>query len=238
MGVTDLHREKQGAPPPGVYAVFTPYGEEASVAAALLTQELAVYGTCAYVNMSAFPHFYIRDSVSGNHHLGELFFRLEGESYDALVRESQIPYGRAVRVPSISHYRDLWDIHEEDRKRFLERLNNDCQIPYIVVLFNDIREAMPAVSFTTRFCILLRGHDPDACMERWHRYARTEKQEGAGVVVALGMPESWGRWIAEMEQTAPEVWLEDREKKEFASRLWREEANDGSDTDRARDTVT
>ena len=227
MEISGVPETQQGAPPTGVYVVFSPYGEEASVAAVLLTQELALYGSCAFVNMSAFPHFYERSGVAGSHSLGELFFRLEGENYEALVREACIPFGGAVRLPAVSHYRDLWDMDDVDRKRFLERLGSDCHMPYLVVHFNDIREALPAVPFATRFVLIRRENDPDASEERWLKYARTERVDGTGIVMPVTMPPNWERWITELQQTTPETWLQDREKKSFAGRLWQGEVQDG-----------
>ncbi|MBO4395137.1 MAG: hypothetical protein J5819_02175 [Eubacterium sp.] len=227
IGIADVTNVEQGAPPVGIYAVFSPYGEEAEVSAALLTQELAGYGDCAYVNMNAFPHYYERGLATEKHSLGELFFRIEGDNYSMLVRESGMPYGGAVRLPSVAHYRDLWDINDIDRRLFLERLNGDCHIPYIVVVFNDIREAVPMVTYVTRFLLIIRENDPDESLERWKKYIKTEKIDSTDSISRAVMPTGWTRWIDELAETAPGEWLRDNEKKTFAAGLWREEGFDG-----------
>ena len=230
MDISEAPGVCEDAPPQGVYALFGPIGEEASLSAALLTQELAEYGACAYVNLSAFPHFYMRGEGRENHRLGELFFRLECENYGELIREAKFPYGGAIRLPTVAHFRDLWDIDDRDRKRFFDRLHTDCHYPYVVVVFNDIREAMPMVPYTTRFLFMMR-ETVEPPLARWNRYAATEGTDAMSMVTPMTMPRGWEYWIPEMEGSAPETWLADAQRKTFAGRLWREEAYNGGEPD-------
>ena len=207
------------APLKGVYGVYSPWGEEGSVLAALLSQRFAAYGKTLYVNMSEFPIYYTKE-MGDDTHLGELFFRIDSPDLANVVTRAKQRYGAAERLPGVSHYRDLWDIGPDDMDRFFKRLECDCGISYTVVLFNDIRGALPMTDMMTELFFTCRNSDISTPFERWRRYAKTEKTEGKIHVVT--MPPGWEGWICDMEREEPENWLDDNEKKEFIDGMFNE----------------
>ena len=215
IGLPGEEDRPSGAPPPGVYGIYSP-GEEGSVAAALLSQELGSYGSCLYVNFREFPCFYTAEREEHTEHLGELFFRLDSSGYDDLVKRVSVAYGAAMRLPTVAHYRDLWDIGERDREHFYRRLQQECGLSYIVVLCADVREAIPLAETATRFLVVTRAGRGDAVFRRWQRYVKTEKAEQAAQVIRIELPDSVRNWIRDMEEQTPESWLQDAEKKNAA----------------------
>ncbi|MEE3467555.1 MAG: hypothetical protein VZQ83_03860 [Eubacterium sp.] len=214
MALTDVADRPSGAPPPGVYGVYSP-GEEGTVTAALLSQELGTYGACIYVNLCEFPVFYTSESVGEKNNLGELFFRLESKDYKGLVEQSQITYGKATRLPTVSHYRDLWDVGDEDRRIFFRRLTEECDRTYVVVLFNDVREAMPMLGQVSGFIPVSRKGCEEAFTARWRRYAKTENHTETDPGTTVVMPDGWTAWIRDMENQPPENWLRDENRQAF-----------------------
>ena len=214
------------APPPGLYGVFSPWGEEAQVTGALLSQELAAYGKCLYVNTGSFPMWY-RDNqrFPEGRYLSELLFRMEREDFPELVRNMEQDFGVARRLPSVAHYRDLWDVKEEELRLFFERLCTECDSVYVVAVFSDVREALPMADCCRRFFFSHRrsGYKP---MEEWRRYAKNENRE-ADRVTEIVMPAGWERWCEELETSEVSDWLSDRKKKSFVGGLWKEERDEG-----------
>ena len=200
------------APTHGIYGVYAPWGEEGSVVAALLSQGLAAHGETLYVNMKEFPVFYEKYTEDDTN-LGELFFRIDSHDLDSVVKKTRKKYGAADRLPGVSHYRDLWDIDPDDIDRFFKRLLCDCGYKYVIVLFNDVRVALPMADLMTEVVFVRRDSGCTDPYERWKKYAGTEKTEGR--VRTVIMPSDWDGWIFDMERKEPEKWLEDTEKREF-----------------------
>ena len=208
-------------PLPGVYGFYAPGGESGQLCAAMLSQELAVYGSCLYVNTGAFPMFYVKEDAGEKRHLGELFFRLDGKGFSDLETKLERDYGAAKRLPAIEHYRDLWDIREEDFGVFLQKLKSECKKSFVVVYFNDIREAMPMVSVCDGF-YLVEGKAYEAVGERWKRYAGHESDKNAGEIRVITMPAGYEGWGSDLDRQEPEMWLSDPVKKTFIQGLWKE----------------
>lgn len=222
LSAMSLELEAKGdvnAPMHGIYGVYAPWGEEGSVASALLSQRLAGYGESVFLNLSEFPVFYGNEDDADSH-LGELFFRVDSPEFASVVTRAKKNYGYAVRLPGVSHYRDLWDIDTGDMDKFMSRLRNDCGFKYVVVLFNDVRGALPMADMMTGIFFVRRKSDRKDPYERWLRYAKTEKKQGQ--VRTVIMPSGWEGWIADMERETPERWLDDERKKEFIDAMWNE----------------
>ncbi len=205
-----------GAPMRGIYGIYSPWGEEGSVLSALLSQRLSDYGKCLFINLQEFPLFYNNDT-SEDSSLGEIFFRIDSPGLESIVERSKKKYGAAERLPAVSHYRDLWDINADDMERFLNRLAAELGYKYILVLFNDVREAIPMADLINGVFFVNRSGKTDPSV-RWKKYATTEKREGR--IIPVIMPRGWEDWINEMEKSEPECWLDDTEKKEFIDNIW------------------
>ncbi len=209
-----------GAPMQGIYGVYAPWGEEGSVLAALLSQWLSEYGTCMYLNLQEFPMFYINDTGKDGD-LGEIFFRIDSPDLESVVTRAKIRYGAAERLPTVSHFRDLWDIGAEDMDRFFKRLAGDLGYKYVLVLFNDVREAIPMTDLMSGLFFVRRQSQTDPS-DRWKKYAETEKKEGQ--IHTVIMPQGWTDWARNMERSEPENWLNNNEKKEFIDGIWDEKS--------------
>ena len=210
-------------PVPGIYGIYAPYGEPGHLLGALLSQELAVYGSCLYVNTSAFPLLYQREDPEEKRHLGELFFRLDGKGFSELESKLERDYGAARRLPTIVHYRDLWDIGEREFGVFLQKLKSECQKSFVVICFNDIREAMPMVRVCDFFC-LVGGRSCEDIGKRWMSYAAHESDEGAKEVRLTVLPAGYESWSEQLARDEPGQWLKDPVKKSFVQGIWREES--------------
>ena len=221
MELPDMEEGASDAPPAGIYGVYSP-GEEGAVAAALLSQEFGAHGRCVYVNLREFPYYYMADNAEGNANLGELFFRLENTEYNSLVGQSQISYGKATRLPAVSHYRDLWDISDQDREHFFRRLQEDCGQTYVVILFNDIREVPALLGRVARIVPVCRKGMEEVFAKRWRRYLKTEKCAEEDIGMTVTMPEGWTDWIPDMENQTPENWLRDEGRQQFVRAMWEE----------------
>ncbi len=224
MAVMELDAPAEGpsgAAPSGIYGIYSP-GEEGSVTAALLSQALGELEACTYINLREFPLFYTVEPSEERGNLGELFFRLECENYKELVTRYQITYGKATRLPTVSHYRDLWDIGEEDREHFFRRLLEDCGCTYVVVLFNDIREAIPMMSRITGFFTVSRKGSEESIIRCLKRYVRNENIEESEIGKTVVMPDGWTEWIRDMESQSPENWLREDDRQRFIRSLWEE----------------
>ncbi len=212
-----------GAPMQGVYGVYAPWGEEGSMVSALLSQRLAAFGECLYVNLCEFPMLYIEEEHP-DRGLGEIFFRIDSPDLESVVTKSKRKYGTAWRLPSVSHYRDLWDVDEKDMELFLKRLAGECGFSYVVVLFNDVREALPMADVMTGMFLVRRKSVLADPKERWIRYASTEKKEG--IIRPVIMPSGWEEWISEIENAEPDKWMDDNDKKEFIDQMTKSEDYD------------
>lgn len=238
MGLSEKTSLSVEAPAPGIYGVFSPWGEEALLTAALLSQELAEYGTCLYVSTGFFSMLYGGDRVpdkSGllseqktreDRFLGELFFRMEREDFPVLVKNMEKEYGAALRLPPVAHYRDLWDVKEDELEHFFERISTECDIAYVVAAFHDVREAIPMAECCREFFFLHRSSGTEP-MKDWRKYANNERREATSRVSEIVMPDGWETWYSEMEKTEVSNWLSDRRKKDFVSGLWKEERHAG-----------
>ena len=238
MGLSEDASYSEESPPPGLYGVFSPWGEEAQVTAALLCQELAGYGSCLYVSTGAFPMLYSKPEPrekeyaasmvpsSGEKTLGELFFRMEREDFPALVESGKRRYGAAFCLPAVAHYRDLWDIGEDELGYFFERLCAECGADYVVAVFFDVREALPMAEHCREFFFLHRASRTEP-MEEWRQYVKNEKREAFDRVSDIVMPTGWEEWMKELEASEPADWLSDKKKRSFISGLWKEERHVG-----------
>lgn len=220
MGLAEQEEGPSGAPPPGIYGVYSP-GEEGSVTAALLAQELGAFANCMYINLREFPCFY-EPGASDHKNLGELFFRLEMKDYEGLVRSLQTGYGKAMRLPAVSHYRDLWDVDDADREKFFLRLQQDCNQTYLVVLFNDVRETMPMTGVVTRLFLVSRRGCEETFLSRWKRYEQTENGEASDITSLVVMPDEWRGWIRDMEGRPAEEWLRNEARQVFVKTVTEE----------------
>ena len=221
IGFSGVMTVSADGPMPGVYGIYAPCGEEGQLCAALLSQELAIYGSCLYVNTSAFPVMYVREDAGERRHLGELFFRLDGKGFTELELKLEREYGAAKRLPTIEHYRDLWDVGEKDFGIFIKKLNSECKKSFVVIYFNDIREAMPMVAYCDSF-YLAEGRSYVKASERWMKYAGHESDESAKDISVITMPDGYAAWGVELSRQDPEAWLRDKVKKDFVKGLWYE----------------
>ncbi|MBO6109162.1 MAG: hypothetical protein J6P16_07155 [Eubacterium sp.] len=214
-------QDADSEPERGIYGLFSPWGEEGSVCAALLSQELSAFGKCLYVNMSAFPHFYVNDgSEDTGAHLGEMFFRLGSDDFSGIMDRLAVNFGSALRLPGTAHYRDLQDISDDELKLFFRRLSSECGISYVVVLLGDVRGAMTLADSCNMFFFTSRRSavsDPEG---RWNRYALTEGYRDTEGHIKLDFPEEGYSWAYEMERDDPKKWLDDPKKKAFIRGIW------------------
>ncbi|MBR0119217.1 MAG: hypothetical protein IJM01_03700 [Eubacterium sp.] len=221
MGCSGPEVMSADGPVQGIYGIYAPCGDAGQLCAAILSQELAIYGSCLYVNTGAFPMLYVREDAEEKRHLGELFFRLSGKGFSELELKLERDYGVAKRLPTIVHYRDLWDIDEREFGVFLKKLKGECKKSFVVVYFNDIREAMPMVSVCDSF-YLVEGKAYEAVGERWKRYAGHEFDKNAGEIRVITMPAGYEGWGSDLDRQEPEMWLGDPAKKTFIQGLWKE----------------
>ena len=221
MGCSGAEVMSADGPVQGIYGIYAPCGDAGQLCAAILSQELAIYGSCLYVNTGAFPMLYVREDADERRHLGELFFRLDGKGFLELETKLERDYGAAKRLPTIVHYRDLWDINEKDFGVFLRKLKGECKKSFVVVYFNDIREAMPMVSVCDGF-YLVEGKAYEAVGDRWKRYAENESDKNAGEIKVITMPAGYEAWGMELDSQEPGSWLRDPVKKSFIQGLWKE----------------
>ena len=219
MKLSESSRGKARGPVPGIYGVCG-HGEASDVVAGSLSQELSEYGNCLYISLAAFPHFYTTYKKE-EHSLGELIFRIGSGEFVALVNNALTEFGRAKRLPGVSHYKDLWDMSDDDRAALLKKLKNECDFDYIVVGFNDVREMMPQVGICQKMFVVVPRDRREDIWERWLSYAGMEGVPGEELT-SVYVPDEWTKWARRLDGCAPSQWLEDGELKGFITGLIRE----------------
>lgn len=222
----DVKTEEEVKPLAGVYAVYAPEGLPGVVACEVLAEEFSQYGSCLYVPLREFPvetsyseegsSVYMEEGDTGTgFHLGDVLFRIEEKSsFLSAVEKSGIHKGTYWELPGISHFRDLWDMSEQELHLFTERLG-ESGYDYVVIGMDALREVFAVAEASMYFYMVSTEEGGQSVSQRWESYTSVEgKNELLMKTCFVTIPNGWERW---------RIPGAGEDAKDFAKMMWRGE---------------